>query len=229
MCIRDRVYACTDGFSTTQALGKFMRNPFTISVPGKWARAQPDPAAPLFITDMYCEEFSSWVLFVLLVPSNVWGECSETEHKVIQDAWRELTTRDLWGPDSSRAAVVDVLPQPYKLKTLLTHEYQELGRKLQDKFEKRTQQDHKYEEKYNGLLEVVKSDLMKTNERERILVHTNELAEDLVVSTGNFAVSSKELKNKYCWQNCKWTLLVVGFLLAIIGVIAVVVYFTTKK
>ncbi|XP_078588085.1 vesicle-associated membrane protein 3-like [Branchiostoma floridae x Branchiostoma japonicum] len=75
---------------------------------------------------------------------------------------------------------------------------------------------------------LLKDNVDKILQRGDKLERLEERSEDLNAHANRFKVVSTKLKKKYCWQNCKMTLILTGVILLFLAVIAGIIVGVVK-
>eukprot|EP00656_Telonema_subtile_P014081 TRINITY_DN1716_c0_g1_i6.p1 TRINITY_DN1716_c0_g1~~TRINITY_DN1716_c0_g1_i6.p1 ORF type:complete len:242 (-),score=58.37 TRINITY_DN1716_c0_g1_i6:16-741(-) len=241
MCIRDSssdnqyaIIAQTEEFSsvslgakTWATFEKFLRAPSTICE-GQWTRIRPDPDSPLFLTDYFDADHDAWVLFALSLPTTVWNNLSPGEQNKVMVEWGAVTKKPQWEDEADKCAVVDMLQHPRKLTRLLSSEYAQMSLAVQKDFNRTNQQDRKFADAKSKVIDSVAEDLRLLHDREDRLAAVDQNAEVLVRAAEEFETTSKEVKQKYWWENIKCMVALGVTAVLVLGAVIAVIALATR-
>ncbi|XP_066276595.1 vesicle-associated membrane protein 3-like [Branchiostoma lanceolatum] len=86
----------------------------------------------------------------------------------------------------------------------------------------------KLQSEVDEVTNLLKDNVDKVLQRGDRLERLEERSEDLNAEANRFRVVSTKLKKKYCWQNCKMTLILTGVILLLLAVIAGIIVGVVK-
>eukprot|EP00656_Telonema_subtile_P014082 TRINITY_DN1716_c0_g1_i7.p3 TRINITY_DN1716_c0_g1~~TRINITY_DN1716_c0_g1_i7.p3 ORF type:complete len:140 (-),score=44.84 TRINITY_DN1716_c0_g1_i7:16-435(-) len=139
-----------------------------------------------------------------------------------------MCIRDRWEDEADKCAVVDMLQHPRKLTRLLSSEYAQMSLAVQKDFNRTNQQDRKFADAKSKVIDSVAEDLRLLHDREDRLAAVDQNAEVLVRAAEEFETTSKEVKQKYWWENIKCMVALGVTAVLVLGAVIAVIALATR-